>query len=190
MIDILTPLDKQIVFMGMSCVGKTKLARLLGGRGYVVHHFDAQYTYNLTALPGVSRVKNWSKIIRGCGVGKENDRFVLDNWTTEDDHGHTLYETKPDACIYVLFDRYPTILDRYRVPIKGEDAHFMMYKKMYTEMPFEEYKHVRYFQVDGRKYVEHTAVNFRAFIDENLSLGHGRTFNEKTWTWEKNVPEL
>ena len=185
MIQSLAPLDEQIVFMGMSCVGKTTLALTLKDQGYPVHHFDAQYTYNLAALPGVSRIKNWAKIIKGCG-----QRFVLDNWTTEDDHGKVLYEAKPDAAIYVLFDLYPNILDRYRVPVTGEDAHFMMYKKMFTEMPFEEYRCVRYFRVDGQDYKEHTAPQFREFITKNLDKGHGRYFNTKTWTWEKNVPKL
>lgn len=180
MIEALLPLDPQIVLMGMSCVGKTTFAKSL--KDHPVHHFDAQYTYNLTGLPGVSRVKNWRRIIRNCG-----DRFVLDNWTTEDELGRVLYESKPDACIVVLFDTYPSILDRYRVPVVGEDAHFMMYKKMYTEMPFESYKKVRYFEVDGPIYREHSTEGFRSFIRDNLDLPHGLKFNNQTWTWEKDA---
>jgi GTPase SAR1 family protein len=178
-------LDDQIVLMGMSCVGKTTFASVLKERGYAVSHFDAQYTYNLTGLAGVSRIKNWARIIRGC-----EGKFVLDNWTTEDKLGQVLYEAKPDACIYVLYDLYPNILDRYRVPVTGEDAHFMMYKKMYSEVPFEDYKRVRFFRVHGQTYDEYTVGEFREFIGKTMDPWHGRYFNTKTWTWDKNVPKL
>ena len=191
MIDTLKPMDNQIVLMGMSCVGKTHFAYRFKG-DYKIHHFDAEYKYNLN-LPGVSKLRNCLNIIGECG-----DKFILDNWTTEDKVGALLYEKKPNACIYVIYDTYRNILDRYRVPIVGEDAHYTMYKKMYTEIPFEKYKNTRFFKVEKHGfsqkkcdnldknayyYYENTVNDFRQFINDNLSPDHGRKFNPQNRTW-------
>ncbi len=155
------PLHDKLVLMGMSCVGKTIFSQKLPRKH---HSFDAQYRYRLSGLPGVSKKRQWERIIRGC----REDRFVLDNWSTEDRLGEVLYGECPDACLVVLFDSLSNILERYRVPVTAEDGHASMWTKMYCETPFHEYRRVRYFRVhaDRDYYHEHHYGDFRRVIDK------------------------
>ncbi len=179
MIQTLSPLDDKLVLMGMSCVGKTSMAHELKTHQY--YSFDAQFKYGLK-VPGISRKKNWQLILDRCTENK----FVLDNWSTEDVLGKTIYHKYPDACICVVFDRYQDILRRYRVPVTGKDAHYKMYEKMYCEIPFEDYQRVRYFRWDQGNYVEYLEkeFGFREFIQQNLTRDPGGVFNPETWEWD------
>lgn len=148
------PVPDRVVLMGMSCVGKTTLAARMDR---VHHSFDSQYRYGSIGLPGLSSSRQWRRIARGCG----EDRFVLDNWSTEDTLGEVLYSVLPEACILVLFDRYEDILARYRVPVRGDDRHRMMYDKMYLHTPFDRYRSARYFRADSGVYAERDFASFR-----------------------------
>lgn len=181
MLKLLSPLDDKLVLMGMSCVGKTTLASSLVREGYVLHSFDYRYKYHLSGLPGVGKRRQWEKIIGDC----VEPRFVLDNWTTEDRLGGILFDKCPDACLVVLFAGLADILKRYRVPVKGKDAHKTMYDKIYRSTPFEEYPKVRFVEVVGGRYLEHTLSGFRERIrcmDEEC----GMVFDVNEWTW-KNI---
>lgn len=158
-LDTLSPLGDKLVLMGMSCVGKTTLASSLAPRGYAHRSFDAVYTYSLASLSGVSRRRDWARIISSC----TEDRFVLDNWTTEDPCGETLYSVCPTACVVVLFDARENVLGRYRAPVTAEDRHRGMYDKMYRRTPFEAYRRVRFLRVDvaGGAYREYDLDGFR-----------------------------
>lgn len=175
-------LDPKIVTMGMSCVGKTTWAQSLKSSGYSYHSFDHQYAYNLAGLPEISRVKNWRKIARNCC----GDRWVLDNWTTEDHLGKVLFEEHPDCCLCVLFDSRKNILSRYRVPVSGPDAFEMMYDKMYRYMEFERYPKARYIHSDGSSHREVCLKEFREFVESRGNADIGMEFDQSTWTW-KNV---
>jgi hypothetical protein len=170
------PLPPKIVLMGMSCVGKSTFAQILAkDQGYAYHSFDVQYNYKRNTLPGVSKQKQWKTILSYC----VEDQWVLDNWSTEDFLGTTLYEAQPHACIVVLYDKYVNILERYRVPVRGEDAHKMMFVKMYIQTPFADYRSVRFLKVVDDGYREMT---YKEFTEEPLPTTHPDLVF-KDWIW-------
>lgn len=180
MIQTLNPHHEQIVTMGMSCVGKTTFANLLRSEGYHYHSFDSQYTYLLTALPEVSRKGNWKQIVDKCCESP----WILDNWTTEDYLGRNLYQWKPNACIYLLYDSHKGILDRYRIKVEGPDAYYMMYEKMYKIIEFEKYQSVRFFHSSGGDYRETSIEDFRNFVESQGGKDETKSFDSSTWSWK------
>lgn len=181
MIHTFGPLHDKLVLMGMSCVGKSTFAAQL--KDHKHHSFDARYRYNLDGLPGISKRKQWERIARGC----TEPRWVLDNWSTEDLFGETLFSVHPDACVVVLFDSLPNILKRYRVPVTAQDGHLGMWSKMYRETPFVMYSRVRFFRVHTERdyYHEHHYGDYRLVVDRmKTDLGKaGFTFDEEKWVW-------
>lgn len=161
-IKTLSPHSSKIITMGMSCVGKTTLARKLkelDKRTY--HSFDSEFHYRLVGLPGYSPKKNWERILTAC----QSEKWVLDNWTTEDYLGEVISKLAPDAVIYVVYDEHQKILDRYRVPVSSPDGFISMYNKMYKQVDFESYKvPVRSFRADGKDYWETTLEEMRNFM--------------------------
>lgn len=167
--------------MGMSCVGKSTMASLLTSeRGHRGRSFDGQFRYDCATLAGYDHSGQRKRILEGCG----EPPWVLDNWTTEDVLGAALRAHAPDAAIFLLYDTHAGILDRYRVPVVGPDAHYGMYERMYRRTEFERYGvPVRPFRAAGGDYRETTVAEFRGFVAAHGARDAGRTFVPETWRW-------
>jgi hypothetical protein len=133
-------------------------------------------------MPGVSKRRQWERIAKNC----TDPKWVLDNWSTEDRLGSVLYSIHPDACILVLFDSLENILKRYRTPVTAQDAHRMMWTKMYVETPWAKYSRVRFFKVDVEHnlHLEYCYDDYCYTINQMNRFPQGLTFSQEKWEWK------
>lgn len=128
--------DKIIVY-GMSCVGKTTFSNLIFSHQYFC--FDALFDWHSIETLGLSIESN---LIHICNNLKSAPKFVLDGWHLFDKSCKLIPK---DFQIYVIYDDYDSIIQRYRVPVLSHKDHFSMYQKWY-DLQID--RPIRYFKND------------------------------------------
>lgn len=134
----------------MSCVGKTTMSELM--TDHVYYCFDAMFNWHLIETLGLSIETNLKYISNICD---SVPNFALDGWHLADKHGTLLPK---NTTVYVVYDDYESIIDRYRVPVESRLQHIPMYKKWYN---LEITVPIRYFKNDGKRIFE--TSEFQAF---------------------------
>lgn len=148
--------DDKIVIFGMSCVGKTTMARdISGGSGGHSHVcFDAHFSWHTIETMGLSTHAGLKHV-----VGELNsERFVLDGWHLSDQTGEYLPH---DVVVYVLFASYDRIISQYRIPVDDHEQHWPMFKKWYG-IDYMIFPRVRYWENTG-DFVERSREDFFKF---------------------------
>lgn len=147
--------DDRIVIWGMSCVGKTTMAKEIGRDGRHIHCFDALYPWSDIECLGLSAECALDYIGKHC----RESRFVLDGWNLSDREGRFL----PPACtLYILYAELETILRQYRVQVHETNNHREMFRKWYLDdhPPCP----ARYFFNTGQVIRESSRDDFTSFL--------------------------
>lgn len=131
--------DRLVVF-GMSCSGKTTMARSLTGRE--AYCFDSLFPWHdieSLGLPTGEAMRH----VRGSCVAP---RFVLDGWHLSDPAGDYL---PAGSAVVVVYADYDFVVSQYRVPVADPGQHLPMYKKWYLDIDYKSLPGVRYFRNEG-----------------------------------------
>lgn len=144
----------RIAMFGMSCVGKTTFAKMID-RPYFC--FDAMFNWHLIETLGLSISHNLRHIQTVCDA---SEQFVLDGWHLSDKKCELL---PPNTTVYVLYDDYGAIIDRYRVPVMNRMEHHCMFKKWYD---IDITRPIRYFRMGN--ITETSKSEFITCLERNL----------------------
>jgi len=155
-VSLLQEHSPRVVIFGMSCVGKTTLAKLMTDHMYFC--FDAMFNWHLVETLGMSIESNLKHVAILCDPVPN---FVLDGWHLADKAGSLFPK---DTTAYLLYDDYDSIIRRYRVPVLNQLQHMPMYQKWYD---LELSKPIRYIRNDGEKFVETTENEFKLLLERN-----------------------
>lgn len=157
MIEASKPHADGIVIYGMSCSGKTTLANSLLSHQYFC--FDAMFHWHDIETLGLSITENLRTINENIEVA--SGRWVLDGWHLADAKCQLV---PTDATIYVVFARYPDIINQYRVVVSDPQEHLGMYRKWYSPGNFSGLSEVRYFYNNGSDFLETDETEFQDVV--------------------------
>lgn len=147
--------DDRIVIMGMSCVGKTEMARRISKVGHQHICFDAFYPWHDVETLGLSTRTAVRYVVDQCSA----ERFVLDGWHLSALDRHALPEA---TVVYVLYAKYDRIIDQYRVVVPDRNQHRPMFKKWYLDFDYSTLLRVRYWENTG-EFEERSREDFVRF---------------------------
>jgi hypothetical protein len=165
---LLSPHSPKIVIFGVSCSGKTTLARLIETHAYT--SFDALFHWHAIETLGASIDRNLQEVQKSCVAPK----FVLDGWHLADPLGEFLPR---DSAVYVVYSSYLRVTENYsnRSAWRGYERtfwqHVPMFHKWYYGIPYHEMKvPVRYFQNLESEFLERDRTQFDGFLEQNRDL--------------------
>lgn len=167
MISLLKPIDDKIVLLGMSCVGKTKMAESLLSHKY--YCFDALFPWHVLETIGGSIKRSL------LDIKPSETKFVLDGWHNSDLRCKL---TPKESVPYLIYADYSFILSNYRVPISGPQAFFNMYQIWYKA---EFAKNTRFIKNTG-SFSETSKEEFIETINTQ-SKKIDKIWNKDKWTW-------
>lgn len=153
----LNQFDDRIVLFGMSCSGKTTLAKTIYTHEY--YCFDSLFQWHCIETFGLSITENFKYIQNQCVA----DKFVLDGWHLADSKGEYLPE---GVVVYVVWAPYDHIVSQYRVKVYEHEEHRSMYKKWYLDIDYNRFSGIRYFSNLG-KFEEISQNDFITFSRHN-----------------------
>lgn len=140
----------RIVIWGMSCVGKTTMAGLMNDHVYFC--FDSMFNWHEIETLGLSINTNLKNIRNTCDPLQN---FVIDGWHLADKQGLLFPK---DTTVYVLYDDYDSIINRYRVNVDDRMQHMPMYRKWYD---IELSVPIRYFKNNMESIIETDVIEFQ-----------------------------
>jgi hypothetical protein len=165
---LLEPHSPKIVIFGVSCSGKTTLARLITTHAYT--NFDALFHWHALETLGASIDLNLQEVRKSCIAPK----FVLDGWHLADPTGEFL---PIGSAVYVVYTSYLRVSENYqnRSAWRGYEKtfwqHAPMFHKWYFEVPYHEMTvPVRYFENLEDEFAERDRRQYDDFLERNRDL--------------------